>query len=112
MKWQTMMMMMMMMIIIIIIYYYYYFCQDWEELCRAQKYDFRSYVSVDHHVATNNVETVEELCEASGSARSVEEEDEEDENEQEMVSSFAETYDTLQKVKSIFLCAKWKRRRP
>ena len=27
------------------------FGQDWEELCRAQKYDFQSYVSVDRHVA-------------------------------------------------------------
>jgi hypothetical protein len=40
------------------------FGQDWEELCRAQKYDFQSYISVDCHVATSGVETVEELCEA------------------------------------------------
>jgi hypothetical protein len=79
------------------------FGQDWEELCRAQKYDIQSYVSVDHHVATSDVETVE-LCKAFGSARSVEEEDEEDENEQEMVPSFAETYEALQKVKGFF-CA-------
>ena len=39
-----------------------YFGQDWEELCRAQKYDFQSYVSVDRHVAISGVETVEELC--------------------------------------------------
>jgi len=68
------------------------FGQDWEELCRANKYDFQSYVSVDRHVATSGVETVEELCEASGYTRSVEEEDE---NEQEMVTSFAETYEAL-----------------
>jgi len=36
------------------------FGQDWEELCRAHKYDFHSYVSVDHDVATSGVETVEE----------------------------------------------------
>jgi hypothetical protein len=84
------------------------FGQDWEELCRAQKYDFQSYVSVDRHVATSGIETVEELCEVFGSARSVEEEDEEDENEQEMVLSFTETYEALQKVKSVCLCAKWK----
>ena len=71
------------------------FGQDWEELCRAQKYDFQSYVSVDRHVATSGVETGEELCEAFGSTRSVEEEDK---NEQEMVPSFAETYEALQKV--------------
>jgi len=78
------------------------FGQDWEEMCRAQKYDFQSYVSVDCHVATSGVETVEELCEAFGSTRSVEEEDEEHENEQEMVPSFSKTYETLQKVKAAF----------
>jgi hypothetical protein len=62
-------------------------------------YDFQSYVSVDRHVATSGVETVEELCEAFGFVRSVEEEDE---NEQEMVPSFAETYEALQKVKVFF----------
>jgi hypothetical protein len=75
------------------------FGQDWEEMCRAQKYDFQSYVSVDRHVATSGIETVEELCEAFGSTRSV---DEEDENEQAMVASFAETYEALQKVKAFF----------
>ena len=75
------------------------FGQDWEELCRAQKYNFQSYVSVDRHVAISGVETVEELCEAFGSTRSVEEEDE---NEQVMVPSFAKTYEALQKVKAFF----------
>jgi ribosomal protein S19E (S16A) len=75
------------------------FGQDWEELCRAQKYNFQSYVSVDRHVAMSDVETVEELCEVFGSTRSVEEEDE---NEQEMVPSFTETYEALQKVKAFF----------
>jgi hypothetical protein len=50
-------------------------------------------------VATSGVETVEELREAFGSARSVEEEDE---NKQEMVPSFAVTYEALQKVKVFF----------
>jgi len=75
------------------------FGQDWEELCRAQKYDFQSYVLVDCRVAISGVETVEELYEAFGSTRSVEEEDE---NEQVMVPSFAETYDALQKVKEFY----------
>src|SRR5215510_11663256 len=70
------------------------FGQDWEELRRAQKYDFHGNVSVDRHVATSGVETVEELCEAYGSTRSVEEKNE-GENEQEMVPSFAETYESL-----------------
>ena len=76
-----------------------YFGQDWEELCTAQKYDFQSYVSVDRHVATSGVKTVEELCEAFGYPRSGEEEDE---NEQETVPSFAENYEALQKVKAFF----------
>ena len=53
--------------------------------------------SVDRHVATSGVETVEELCKAIWSTRSVEEE-----NEQEMVPSLAETYEALQKVKAFF----------
>jgi len=52
-------------------------------------------------VATSGIETVEELCKAFGSTRSVEEEDE---YEQEMVPSFAEAYEALQKVK-VFFCA-------
>jgi hypothetical protein len=48
------------------------FGQDWEELCRVQKYDFHSYVTLDRDVVTSGVSTVEELCEAYGNARSVE----------------------------------------
>jgi hypothetical protein len=75
------------------------FDQDWEELCTAQKYDFQSYISVECHVATSGVETVEELYKAVGSTRSVEEEDE---SEEELVPSFAETYEALQKFKAFF----------
>jgi hypothetical protein len=57
--------------------------------------------AVDRHVARSGVETAE-LCEAFGSTRNVEKEDAEDENEQEMVPSFAETYEALQKVKAFF----------
>jgi hypothetical protein len=57
--------------------------------CRAQKYDFHSYISVDRDVATSGVSTVEELCDASGSTRSVEAKNKEDKNEQDMVPSFA-----------------------
>jgi hypothetical protein len=56
-------------------------------------------MSVDCYVATSGVETVEELCETFGSTRSVEEEDE---KEQEMVPSFAESYEALQKVTPFF----------
>jgi hypothetical protein len=63
--------------------------------------DFHSYVSVDRHVATYGVSTVEELCEAYGFTRSVEEKNK-DENEQDMGPSFAETYKALEKVKAFF----------
>jgi hypothetical protein len=53
-------------------------------------------------VATSGVSTVEELCEAYGSTRSVEEKNQEDEKEQDMVPSFAETYEALEKVKAFF----------
>jgi hypothetical protein len=45
---------------------------------------------VDRDVATSGVSTVEELCEAYGSTRSVEEKNK-DEKEQDMVSSFVQT---------------------
>ena len=52
-------------------------------------------------MATSGVETAEELCEAYGSTRSVEEKNE-DENEQQMVPIFAETYEALENVKAFF----------
>jgi hypothetical protein len=80
----------------------YDFGQDWEELCRAQKYYLHSYVTVDRDVATSGISTVEELCEAYGSTRSVENKNKEDENVQDMVPSFAETYEALEKVVAFF----------
>jgi hypothetical protein len=59
---------------------------------------------VDRDVATSGVSTVEELCEAYVSTRSVEEKNKEDENEEHMVPSFAETYEALEK-EGVFLCA-------
>jgi hypothetical protein len=78
------------------------FGQDWEELCRAQKYDFQNYVSADRDVATSGISTVEELCEAYGSTRSVEEKNKEDEKVQVIVPSLSETYEALEKVKAFF----------
>jgi hypothetical protein len=57
---------------------------------------------VDRDVATSGVSTVEELCDAFGSTRSVENKNKEDENVQDMVPSFAETYEALEKVKAFF----------
>jgi predicted RNA binding protein with dsRBD fold (UPF0201 family) len=56
---------------------------------------------VDRDVATSGVSTVEDLCEAYASTRSVEEMNKEDENE-DMVPSFAETYKALEKVRAFF----------
>jgi hypothetical protein len=78
------------------------FGQDWEELCGAQKYDFQN-VSVDSDVATSSISTVEELCEAYGSTRSVEEKNKGNENVQDMVPSFAETCEASEKVKAFFV---------
>jgi hypothetical protein len=78
------------------------FGQDWEELCGAEKYDFQNYISVDCDVATSGVSTVEELCEAYASTRTVEEKNKEDKNEEDMVPSFAETYEALEKVRAFF----------
>jgi hypothetical protein len=78
------------------------FGQDWEELCRAQISDLHGYVTVDHNVATSGVSTVEELCEAYGYTRSVEDKNKEDENVQDMVLRFAETYEALEKLKAVF----------
>jgi hypothetical protein len=58
---------------------------------------------VDRDVATSGVSTVEELCEAYGSTRSVEEKNKEVENVQDKVPSFAETYEALEKVKAFFM---------
>jgi hypothetical protein len=78
------------------------FGQDWEELCRAQKYDFHSYITVDRNVAPSGISTVDEICKAYGSTRSVEEKNKEDENVQDMVPSFAETYEALEVVQAFF----------
>jgi hypothetical protein len=65
---------------------------------------FEDYVSVDSHVATCGVETVQELCVSLVEPGSVEEEGggEEEDGEPEVVPSFAETHEALMKVKSFF----------
>jgi hypothetical protein len=66
---------------------------------------FEDYVSVDSHVATCGVETVQELCVSlvtSGSVEGEEGGEEEEDGEPEVVPSFAETHETLMKVKSFF----------
>jgi hypothetical protein len=58
---------------------------------------FEDYVSVDSHVATCGVETVQELCVSLVASRSVEGEEG---GGEEVVPSFAETHEAPMKVKS------------
>jgi hypothetical protein len=74
--------------------------QDWEKFSGMIKDKFEDYVSVDSHVATCGVETVQELCVNLVASGSVEGEGED--GEPEVVPSFAETYEALMKVKSFF----------
>jgi hypothetical protein len=57
---------------------------------------------VDRDVATSGVSTVKELCDSYGSTRSVEDKNKEEKNVKDMVPSFAETYEALEKVKAFF----------
>jgi hypothetical protein len=77
------------------------FRQDWEKFSGMNKDKFEDHVSVDSHVATCGVETVQELCVSLVASGSVEGEGEED-GEPEVVPSFAETHEALMKVKSFF----------
>jgi hypothetical protein len=65
---------------------------------------FEDYVSVDSHVATCGVETVQKLCERLMASGSVEGEEggEEEDGEPEVVPSFAKMHEELMKVKSFF----------
>jgi hypothetical protein len=74
------------------------FRQDWEKFSGMNKDKFEDYVTVDSHVATSGVETVQELCESLGVSGSVEGEY----GKSEVVPSFAETHKALMKVKSFF----------
>jgi hypothetical protein len=61
---------------------------------------FEDYVSVDSHVATCGVETVQELCVSLVVSGSVERDEGEEAGEPEVVPSFAETREALMKVRS------------
>jgi hypothetical protein len=80
------------------------FCPDWEKFTGMNKDIFEDYVSVDRHVATSGVETVEELCESLVASGSVDGEEggEKEDGEPEVVPNFADTPEVLMKVKSFF----------
>jgi hypothetical protein len=82
------------------------FRQDWEKFSSMNKDKFQNYVSVDSHVATCGVETVQELCVSLGASGSVEgaEGGEEEDGEPQVVPSFAETHEVLTKVNLSFMC--------
>jgi hypothetical protein len=67
---------------------------------------FEDYVSVDSHMATCGVETMQELCVSLVASGSVEGEEEgggeEEDGKPEVVPSFAERHEALMKVKSFF----------
>jgi hypothetical protein len=77
------------------------FHQDWEKFSGMNKDKFEDYVSVDSHVATSGVETVQELCVSLVASGSVEGEGgEKEDGEPEVVPNFAEMHEALMKVKS------------
>jgi hypothetical protein len=79
------------------------FRQDWEKFSGMNKDKFEDYFSVDSHVATCGVETVQELCVSLVVSGSVEGEGGgEEDGKPEVVPSFAETHEELMKVKSFF----------
>jgi hypothetical protein len=80
------------------------FHQDWEKFSSMNKDIFEDYVSVDSHVTTSGVETVQELCESLGVYASVEgvEGGEKEDGKPQVVPNFAETHEVLMKVKSFF----------
>jgi hypothetical protein len=73
--------------------------RHWEKFSGMNKDKFEDYISVDSHVATSGVETVQ-LCESFVASGSVE--GEEEDGKPEVVPSFAETHEALMKVKSFF----------
>jgi hypothetical protein len=77
------------------------FRQDWEKFSGMNKDKFEDYVSVDSHVATCSVETVQELC-VSLVASGSEEREVEEAGEPEVVPSIAETHEAVMKVRSFF----------
>jgi hypothetical protein len=79
------------------------FRQHWEKFSGTNKDKFEDYVSVDNHVATSGVDTVQELCESLVASGSVEgDKGGEEDGEPEVVPSFAETHEALMKVQSFF----------
>jgi hypothetical protein len=80
--------------------------QDWEKFSGMNKDIFEDYVSVDSHLKTSGVETVQVLCESLVASRSVEGVGggEKEDGETQLVPKFSETHEVLLKVK-FFFCA-------
>jgi hypothetical protein len=81
------------------------FRPDWEKFSGMNKEKFEDYVSVDSHVATSGVETLQELCVSLVVSRSVEGEGGEEDGEPEVVPSFAKTHEALTESKIFLLYA-------
>jgi hypothetical protein len=80
------------------------FRQDWENFRGINKDIFEDHVSVNSHMATSGVETVQELCQSLAASRNVEGKGggEKEYGELEVVPNFAETHEALMKLKSFF----------
>jgi hypothetical protein len=81
------------------------FRQDWEKFSGMNKDKLKDYISVDSHVATCGVETVQELYVSLVASVSVVGEEgggEDEDGEPEVVPSFAKTHEALMKVKPFF----------
>jgi hypothetical protein len=77
------------------------FQHDWQKFSGMDNEKFDDYVSVDSHLVTSGVNTVEELCERHMEATRVDGAEEEGEDtEPEVVPNFAKAHEALMKVKS------------
>jgi hypothetical protein len=72
------------------------FQHDWQKFSGMDSEKFDEYISVDSHLATSSVNTVEELCESDVGPTLIQGAEEED-TEPEVVPNFAKA---LMKVKS------------
>jgi hypothetical protein len=77
------------------------FQHDWQKFSGMANEKFDYYVSVDGHLATSDVNTVEELCESHVAATHLEGAEEEGEDtECEVVPNFTKAHKALMKVTS------------
>jgi hypothetical protein len=87
------------------------FGQDWEELCRAQKYDFQSYVSVDHQMATSGIKLLKNYVKHVGLQGVWRKKMKKTKMNKRWCLVLPRLTKVYKKLR-LFLCAKWKRHGP